>query len=181
MEARFNEEWHPYNRRFLHPEDMEGIVPRSYSSSDSFMSLDESSMLSPTSSMSSHSETDGELWFSRSRLEQYEARLRSRERFQELVRRWESKQAQGDVEEGTASSSSSSQSAASSMSPSLETPIVNLREKLDQANPDRQFQELRKHWETRQISKCSFSPADVKGVSSSSKSHRRTVAFKSQH
>ncbi len=105
MEARLaGHDWAASpHRRFLHdrhlliPDDRDDLmctVPRSYSSSESFMSLDESAIMSPTSSMSSYSE-DAEFFYTRNQMEFYESKLRSRERFQELVRRWESKQAQG--------------------------------------------------------------------------------------
>lgn len=163
LEARYQQDWQPYQRRSLHerlhPDELDSLVPRSYSSSDSFMSLDEYSMLSPTSSISSHSETDCELWHSRAHLEQYEARLLSRQRFQELVRRWESKQAARDNNNASSGSSSGGLSGGEAAAVALEdtarlsaaTGCLRDRPELN-INPEKQVQELRRRWEAKQTS-----------------------------
>ena len=163
MEARLaGQDWISPHRRFLHdrhlliPDDRDDLctVPRSYSSSESFVSLDESSMLSPTSSMSSYSE-DAELFYSRNQMEFYENKLRSRERFQELVRRWESKQAQSQgqhvqyspetLREEKIPLSFESQKAA--------VLLMGIRERGEppgDPRSEKKFQELRKRWESKE-------------------------------
>ena len=150
MEARLaGHDWLPLPSRRLtyhhhhhcpgHPDDpqVDG-VPRSYSSSESFMSLDESSVLSPTGSLSSYSETDSEAWLSRSHIEFYESRLRSRERFQELVRRWEAKQAAGG--EGPPIEP-----------PTEPRPLHGIRERSEPTDlqMEQRFKELRQRWEAK--------------------------------
>lgn len=120
--------------------------PCSFSSSESCMSLDENSIMSPTSSYSSYSENDSELWFNRAQLELYEHRLRSRERFQELVRRWEEKQGR----------SPSSRSNCLSPSTALRVPqrlYLQYERNYNPSDPgmDRSFQELRDKFELKQL------------------------------
>ena len=67
-------------------------LPHSYSSSDSCVSFDDCSLLSPTGSYSSYGDTEMSHRHTCTRHEFFEFRLRSRERFQELIERWESKQ-----------------------------------------------------------------------------------------
>lgn len=121
-----------------HLDDHPDGIPRSCSSSESFMSLDESSVLSPTGSLSSYSETDSETWLSRSHIEFYESRLRSRERFQELVRKWEAKQAAGG--EGPPIEA-----------PSEPRPLQGIRERSEPTDlqMEQRFKELRQRWESK--------------------------------
>lgn len=106
----------------------EEFAGMSYSSSESCMSLDEASIMSPTSSYSSYG--DSEDWqYSRAQLEHYEQGLRSRERFQELIRRWEAKQSNQTHQRRLAES--------------------NLCEhQQSDSHVERKFQELRKKWES---------------------------------
>jgi hypothetical protein len=184
MEARLTQDCISYHRRslherHLHPDDPVEYIPRSYSSSESFMSLDESSMLSPTSSLSSYSETDSELLHTKSQLEFYEARLRSRERFQNLVRRWEEKQADqvaalasasnscGGSSSNSSSSSSSSSTSSSNTNSKKDTLLLDgtlesfrqlqgIRERGEpgDAHLEKRFQELRKRWESKESIEC---------------------------
>ena len=75
-------------------------------------------------------------------MELYEARLRSRERFQELVRRWEAKQLQA--------------AAAKEPSPEINNgdlarALSGIRERGEPSDthPEKRFQELRQHWEAK--------------------------------
>ena len=113
-----------------------------YSSSESCMSLDESSLLSPSSSLSSYGDslTETELWFAHTQLERYEYRLRSRERFQELIQRWESKQA-ANKQDGAGSPSDGKESGLGEADGKLDPDpsILELR-----------FQDLMRRWESRE-------------------------------
>ena len=147
MEARLaGHDWLPLpSRRLTHHshlsasmDDQTDGVPCSYSSSESFMSLDECSILSPTGSLSSYSETDSEIWLNRSHFEFYESRLRSRERFQELVRRWEAKQAAGG--EGPPVEP-----------PAEPRPLHGIKERNEPCDlqMEKRFKELRQRWEAK--------------------------------
>lgn len=151
MEARLTMDNIPHPRKLFserHGVTDEDAMPPSYSSSESCMSLDESAFLSPTSSLSSYSETE-EMWHSRTQMEFYEYKLRSRERFQELVKRWEAKQAR--VEE---SSKSAMECPALAAGVDLTIPRMGLHvlsEKGDGTDVDEhRFQEIRKKFEIKQ-------------------------------
>lgn len=124
--------------------------PCSFSSSESCMSLDENSIMSPTSSYSSYSENDSELWFNRAQLELYEHRLRSREWFQELVRRWEENQ--GRAAGNSQGSNTLSPAMASRPSQYTRTLLAPDRSvDINDPGMDRHFQELRHKWESKQL------------------------------
>ncbi len=126
-------------------EECSDAIGRSYSSSES-MSLDESAVLSPTSSYSSYSETDSDLWQSRAQYEWYmfEHSLRSRERFQELVRTWESKHQQ-------ATGSSPGQALRPQTQESRRQELGSyLHDRLVDPHLEKTFKELRKKWEGNQ-------------------------------
>ena len=129
---------------------VEERFPHSFSSSESCLSLDECSMLSPTSSYSSYGE-DSELW-SRAQFEFYEHRLRSREKFQELVRRFEAKQQAASAKKGEEGPASTTHT---------DTRSLFLHERLEHSDShlERKFQELRRKWENQeQISSLSLHP-----------------------
>ena len=93
VRSRHPDEWVLSLRR--HPIDDKEETARSCSSSESCMSLDDSSILSPTSSMSSYSEAELEILYGRTHLELQEHRARYAEirpDVKELVRKWEMKQ-----------------------------------------------------------------------------------------
>lgn len=154
MEAQMAQEWFPHAQaRRMHYErhihysfqgdEKEEQIPRSYSSSESFISLDESSLMSPTSSYSSYSETDSEIiWGTRQQMELYEARLHSRERFQELVQRWEAKQLQAAAGIKESSPPECADSARA---------LGGIRERGEPSDThlEKRFQELRQRWEAK--------------------------------
>ena len=148
----------------------------SYSSSESFCSLDESSLLSPTSSYSSYSETDSDFWLSRAQFELYEHRLRSRQRFQELVRKWEAKQAAKD---GVGASAGADCGGAAMTRRNDPRPIL-LHERLEQSDTsDPRFRALRHKWESQELRNASKElPVHVVNKTSSSSSSRRLVVAK---
>lgn len=121
------------------------FASKSYSSSESCMSLDEAAVLSPTSSFSSYTEADTEFWHSKTQMEVMEYRRRSRERFQELIRRWETKQSSDGKGPSTSSEHRSQQLPESRQS--------NLYERTEYSDfyLERRFEELRKKWEMTQI------------------------------
>lgn len=171
-ESRMTQDWLLYPRRTLlerhiHPDDPVEFVPRSHSSSESFMSLDESSMLSPTSSMSSYSETDSELLHTKVQLEFYEARLRSRERFQELVRRWEAKQADQADQASATGESKEPVKTESIVEQCRHLHLHGIRERGEPGDPhlEKRFQELRKRWEIKETSPSEGSAAKSSGSS----------------
>lgn len=116
-------------------------LPQSYSSSDSCVSFDDCSLLSPTGSYSSHGDIELNHRHSRTRHEFIEFRLRSRERFQELIERWESKQSHTVLGSGDACTTCQSN----------RTWYLSKWDHPD-AYVEQRFQELRRKWETRLLS-----------------------------
>ena len=136
----------PFLRRsFGGPLSFEEDFPsKSYSSSESCLSLDEAAVLSPTSSFSSYSETDNDFLQPRTQFDLMEYRRRSRERFQELVRRWEAKQSNSEPRASTSGSDRRPQH------------VVESRQLSSSESSDfyleRRFEELRRKWELTQMS-----------------------------
>ena len=157
----------PFLRRsYCGPPYDEDYGPKSYSSSESCMSLDESSsLLSPTSTFSAESESD--FWHSRTQIELMEYRRRSRERFQELVKRWEAKQqsTDGKPRSGNLASALATDCAQTStlsamqrhqlVGESLRYSPREWRQSGPAENSDlyveRRFEELRRKWEKSQL------------------------------
>ncbi len=178
MEARLaGQDPLPPHKRFLQdrhlliPEDRDQepitcLFPRSCSSSESFISLDEScSLLSPTSSLSSYSE-DAELFLSRGQMDFYD-KLHSRQRFQELVSQFEAKQEQQWKEKQAAADKVLSPTAPKSEPPRL-YPLRGLRGRGDpQTDPhpsEKKFQELKKRWESKQDKDSTSGASDAKAT-----------------
>ena len=142
MEARLLDDSHHLVADMSRLTD-DDYLPRSYSSSDSCVSFDDCSLLSPTGSYSSHG--DMELNHRRTRHEFFEFRLRSRERFQELIERWESKQSHTVLGSGDGNRDGCT---------ACQSNRTWYLSKWD--NPDayveQRFQELRRKWETRLLS-----------------------------
>lgn len=122
----------------------EDLGAHSFSSSESCMSLDECSILSPTSSYSSYSE-ESERW-SRAQFELYEHRLRSREKFQELVRRWEAKQ----IQDGKMDKNTSLSEGQRSHHHHKHTLLTHDKSEHGDAHLERKFQELKHKWENKE-------------------------------
>ena len=144
----------------------------SYSSSE--LSLDELSLLSPTSSYSSYTDTAAaaaahaaagiDSHFSAAHLEIYEHRLRSRQKFQELVASWEAKHAaqQDSKDTGSPSPGASSSSSSSSKPPVTHQQVREMRrqlylhERLEHTDPHlKKFHEIRRKWEMKQLTESS--------------------------
>lgn len=107
------------------------------------MSLDEAAVLSPTSSFSSHTEADTDFWHAKTQLERLEYKRRSRERFQELIRRWEAKQSSDGKPPGGSGHRSRS---------IAETRQSNLYDRTEYSDFYlRRFEELRRKWEMSQM------------------------------
>ena len=132
-------------------------LPHSYSSSDSCVSFDDCSLLSPTGSYSSYGDMEMSHRHTRTRHEFFEFRLRSRERFQELIERWESKQSHtvlgsGDsIQSHTALGRGDSSKDDGCSWQSNRTWYLSKWDHPD-AYVEQRFQELRRKWETRLLS-----------------------------
>ena len=148
-----------------HDSDWMPTSPVSDQWSESCMSLDDS-LMSPCSSLSSYSETDYDQFpvglstlhplshaaathaqTPRTHLEQLEARVRSRERFQALVTRWEQKQQRQHQQDQLASDSPISEYVY------LPRYIPCLNEQKDDSDAplEKRFHELRSKWEQKQV------------------------------
>ena len=126
----------------------------STSSSESCISMEDAFVMSPSSSYSSYSDLDSELFHLQSsvQLDLYQTRLHSRERFQELVKVWETKDLSKTPPPPGANRDN--------VLPAFHTPTFRPRcfwsctkESCDYyMERVRKFQELKRKWEAQQLS-----------------------------